>query len=96
MFFYFTSAIIVGLIVHTLGKYTVMVNMFMVTFKFAAMALVVAALIFLYRKYRARKRSGHLRPVWSSSGGRPGGFRLLRPGKTLSLSRPGADSTPFA
>ena len=61
MFFYFTSAIIVGLIVHTLGKYTVMVNMFMVTFKFAAMALVVAALIFLYRKYIARKRSGRPR-----------------------------------
>jgi membrane protein implicated in regulation of membrane protease activity len=61
MFFYFTAAIIVGLIVHTLGKYTVMVNMFMVTFKVAAVALVVVALILLYRKYRARKRAGRPR-----------------------------------
>jgi membrane protein DedA with SNARE-associated domain len=51
-----TAGIIIGLIVYTLGKYTVMVNMFMVTFKFAVIALVVAALIFLYRKFRARKR----------------------------------------
>ena len=57
MFFYFTSAIIVGLIVHTLGKYTVMVNMFMVTFKVAVTALVVTALILLYRKFRARNRT---------------------------------------
>jgi hypothetical protein len=61
MFFYFTSAIIIGLIVHTLGKYTVMVNMFIVTFKVAAMALVVAALILLYRKFRARNRAGRPR-----------------------------------
>ena len=65
MFFYFTSAIIVGLIVHTLGKYTVMINIFMVTFKVAAMALVIAALILLYRKFRSRKpadRSRRLMP----------------------------------
>ena len=61
MFWYFTSAIIIGLIVHTLGKYTVMVNMFMATFKFAAMALVVATSIFLYRKFRARRRPGRPR-----------------------------------
>jgi hypothetical protein len=61
MFIYFTAAILIGLIVHTLGKYTVMVNMFVVTFKFAALALVVAALIFLYRKYRARKRAARPR-----------------------------------
>ena len=49
---------VIGLIVHTLGKYTVMVNMFTITFKVAAVALVVAALIFLYRKVRSRKRPG--------------------------------------
>ena len=58
MFWYFTSAMVIGLIVHTLGKYTVMVNMFTITFKVAAVALVVAALIFLYRKVRSRKRPG--------------------------------------
>ena len=56
MFIYFTAAIIIGLIVHTLGKYTVMVNMLMATFKFAAVALVIAVLILLYRRFRARKR----------------------------------------
>jgi uncharacterized membrane protein YdcZ (DUF606 family) len=61
MFWYFTSAIIIGLIVHTFGKYTVMVNMFMATFKFAAMALVVGALILLYRKFRSRERAGRPR-----------------------------------
>jgi membrane protein DedA with SNARE-associated domain len=61
MFWYFLSATIMGLIVYTLGTYTVMVNMFMVTFKFAATALVVAALSFLYRKYRARKRAARPR-----------------------------------
>ena len=54
--FYFTSAIIIGLIVHTLGKYTVIINLFMAVFKLAALALIVAALIFLYRKYRSRNR----------------------------------------
>ena len=61
MFWSFTSAVIIGLILHTFGKYTVMVSMFTVTFKVAALALVVAASIFLYRKYIARKRSGRPR-----------------------------------
>ena len=57
MFWSFTSAVIIGLILHTFGKYSVMVNIFTVTFKVAALALVVAALIFLYRKFAARNRS---------------------------------------
>jgi hypothetical protein len=59
--FYFTSAIIIGLIVHTLGKYTVIINLFMAVFKLVALALIVAALIFLYRKYRSRSRPGRSR-----------------------------------
>jgi hypothetical protein len=58
MFWYFTSSIIIGLIVHTLGMYTVKVSMFMVTFKVAAMVLVVVALLLLYRKFRSRGRAG--------------------------------------
>jgi Na+/H+-dicarboxylate symporter len=61
MFIFLTAGIIVGLIVHTLGKYTVMVNMFTVAFKVAAMALVVATLIFLYRKFHARNHAGRPR-----------------------------------
>jgi uncharacterized membrane protein YccC len=56
MFIYFTAAIIVGFIVHTLGMYTVKLSMFMVTFKVIAIALVIAALILLYRKFRLRKQ----------------------------------------
>ncbi len=59
--FYFTSAIIIGLIVHTLGKYTVIINLFMAVFKLAAIALIATALIFLYRKFRSRKRAGRPR-----------------------------------
>ena len=61
MFWYFTSSIIIGLIVYMLGMYTVKVSMFMVTFKVAAVALVIAALIFLYRKYRSRNRAASTR-----------------------------------
>jgi len=58
MFWYFTSSIIIGLIVYVLGTYTVKLSMFMVTFKVAAIALVIAVLIHAYRKFRARKRAG--------------------------------------
>ena len=61
MFFYFASAIIIGLVVHALGMYTVKVSMFMITFKVIALALVIAALILLYRKYRLRGRAGRPR-----------------------------------
>jgi uncharacterized membrane protein len=65
MFWYFTSSIIIGLIVYTLGTYTVKVSMFMVTFKVAAMVLVVAALILLYRKFRERNRTARPRRLQS-------------------------------
>ena len=65
MFWSFISAIIIGLIVHTLGKYTVMVNMSTITFKVAAVALVVAALFLLYRKLRMRTRGGRPRRLGS-------------------------------
>jgi hypothetical protein len=58
MFWYFTSSIIIGLIVYTLGTYTVKVSMFMITFKVIATALVIAALILLYRKFRSHGRAG--------------------------------------
>ena len=61
MFWYFLSATIMGLIVYTLGTYTVMVNLFAVAFKFIALAVILAALIFLYRKFRSRKRAVHHR-----------------------------------
>ena len=61
MFWYFTSSIIIGLIVYMLGTYTVKVSMFIVTFKVIALALVIAALIFLYRKYRSRNRAASTR-----------------------------------
>ena len=56
-----TAGIIIGWIVYTLGKYTVMVSVFTVTFKVVAMALVVAALLLLYRKFRSRGRAGRPR-----------------------------------
>ena len=61
MFWYFTSSIIIGLIVYTLGTYTVKVSMFVATFKVAAIALVIAVLIHAYRKFRSRKRPGRPR-----------------------------------
>jgi uncharacterized membrane protein len=61
MFWYFTSSIIIGLIVYTLGMYTVKLSMFMITFKVAAIALVIAALLLLYRKFRSRGRAGRPR-----------------------------------
>jgi hypothetical protein len=45
MFWYFTSSIIIGFIVYTLGTQTVKLSMFMVSFKVIAMALVIAALL---------------------------------------------------
>ena len=56
-----TAGIIIGLIVYMLGMYTVKVSMFIVTFKVIALALVIAALIFLYRKYRSRNRAASTR-----------------------------------
>ena len=56
-----TAGIIIGWIVYTLGKYTVMVSVFTVTFKVVAMALVVAALLLLYRKFRSRGRAASTR-----------------------------------
>jgi uncharacterized membrane protein len=56
MFWYFTSSVIIGLIVHALGMYTVKVSMFMITFKVIAIALVITALLLLYRRFRARKQ----------------------------------------
>jgi hypothetical protein len=47
--------------VHRSTLVTVMVSMFTVAFKVAAVASVVAASIFLYRKFRARKRPGRPR-----------------------------------
>jgi uncharacterized membrane protein YecN with MAPEG domain len=61
MLIYFTAAIIVGLIVHALGMYTVKLSIFMITFKVIAIALVVVALILLYRKFRSRGRAGRPR-----------------------------------
>jgi membrane protein DedA with SNARE-associated domain len=58
---YLISSIIIGLIVYVLGKYTVMINIFMATFKVAAIALVIAVLILAYRKFRSRKRAGRPR-----------------------------------
>ena len=57
----FLYATIMGFIVHTYGTSTVIVKMFMVTFKIAAVALVIVALILLYQRYRSRNRAGRLR-----------------------------------
>lgn len=61
MFWYFLSATIMGLIVYTLGTYTVVVNLFSVAFKFIALALIVFAMIVLYRKFKSRKPNGRSR-----------------------------------
>jgi len=58
---YLISSIIIGLIVYVLGTYTVLVNLYTVAFKFIAITLIVATLIFIYRKFRSRKRPGRPR-----------------------------------
>jgi hypothetical protein len=45
-----------SLTVYEVGRLGVIVSISLGALKFIAMALVIAALIFLYRKYRARKR----------------------------------------
>ncbi len=57
-FFYFLSATVIGLIVYTLGRWGLAISMFTAGLKFIAIALVIAVLILLYRKYRPRKRAG--------------------------------------
>ena len=60
-FFYFLSATVIGLIVYTLGRWGLAISMFSAGLKFIAVALVIAALMLLYRKYRSRERAGSLR-----------------------------------
>lgn len=55
MFWYFTSATIIGLIIYMLGRWGLAISLFTAGLKFAAVALVVAAVIFAYRRYRYRK-----------------------------------------
>ena len=60
-FFYFLSANVIGFIVYTLGRWGLAISMFTAGLKFIAMASLVTASIFLYRKFRARDRAGRPR-----------------------------------
>jgi hypothetical protein len=61
LFFYFLSATVIGLIVYTLGRWGLAISLFAAGSTFIAIALVIAALILLYRKYRSRERAGRPR-----------------------------------
>ena len=55
MFWYFASAMTIGLIVYQLGKFTVYVSLFSNTLKLAALVVVGVILFYLYRKFILKK-----------------------------------------
>ena len=57
MIIYFVSALLISVVVYTLGAYVTIVSLIFTAGKVAVGLAVLVAMVLLYRRYRGNKRS---------------------------------------